>query len=189
MAIIAPVTVLFVASGDWLTAAILGEKWLPMVSVLQFAAVAAVIRALVATGQPLFLALNHPRTVFYIQMTKALTLVIFIYPLARGFGTTGAAVALLFNSIAMVCVWLPSIRYHCGISLRIVWLSCFPLFLAVITMGSILYGGRIYYSNTLQLETVHLMILILLALSSYFFGLWICYRNKLHRARHKPCSL
>lgn len=77
------------------TQILLTKKWLPMVPTMQVLALAGLLRSIVATMSPVFLAVNRPEIDTKFQTIRFLCLALLIYPLAIRWGIYGVSLAVL----------------------------------------------------------------------------------------------
>jgi lipopolysaccharide exporter len=73
----------------------LGEKWAPIVPVMQILVVAGAIRSVAATTGPVFIAMGKPKIDTIWQILRLAVLFIAVFPLALEWGINGAALAVL----------------------------------------------------------------------------------------------
>lgn len=101
-----PLSALIAALAEIFTQTVLGEKWLPIVAVLQILALFGLFRSLGGTTGAVFLALGRPDIRAKIQLGQLIVFAATIYPLARAMGIAGVALAatlhaLIFTSYAV----------------------------------------------------------------------------------------
>jgi len=89
---------IFILAPDF-TKLFLGEKWMPMVPVMQTLTIWGLIRSVGATTGPLFLAVGRPDLVTKLQLVKFILLVILIYPLTVKWGILGTSLAVVINAL------------------------------------------------------------------------------------------
>lgn len=83
----------------------LGEKWLPMVPVLQILVLAGLIRSIAATLGPFFVGIGRPDIDTKGQIIRLIGLMITIYPLTLYWGLIGASISVLFSISVFVFVF------------------------------------------------------------------------------------
>jgi O-antigen/teichoic acid export membrane protein len=88
------------------TSVVLGERWLPMVPAMQVMAVAGCLRAIAATGGALFKGAGIPDWDFRMNVLRAGTIVLTIWPLTKMWGITGAAVSITIGIATTLPIWL-----------------------------------------------------------------------------------
>ncbi len=81
---------------------VLGTKWLDAIPVLKVLSLFTVARVIASLFYPLFLAFKKQRYITISTLVSILVLAIFIIPLTRMFGITGAAASALIGSIAAI---------------------------------------------------------------------------------------
>jgi lipopolysaccharide exporter len=79
----------------------LGEKWLPMVPAMYALVWWGIIRGLVGTMSPVFLAIGKPKIVTTMQFFQVILLIILIYPLTIHWNILGTSIAVLFSATIM----------------------------------------------------------------------------------------
>jgi len=99
-------------------ARLLGPEWLPAVPVMQFLAVAMVFRIVMTMATQLFYAIGRLRLVFAVNAVRVAVLALAIYPLLRGFGTSGVAVSVLLSCLAGAVMCIVETRASLGVRLR-----------------------------------------------------------------------
>ncbi len=110
VALAAPAAVGIALLGPPFVRFFLKEAWAPMIPPLILLACAGWIRALSATGIPLFQACGVPRWSFFMQAARALALIALIAPLTRRWGVEGAAFGMIAVALAGAIVWLIGMR-------------------------------------------------------------------------------
>jgi lipopolysaccharide exporter len=78
---------------------ILGPKWISITSAFQILAWAGAASAFVAVVDPLFMGIGQPKLATQASFFRVVILGIFIYPLTKGFGISGVALALTLSAI------------------------------------------------------------------------------------------
>ena len=96
----------------------LGEKWAAAIPLVPILAAQALIRALAATGGPLYLAAGHPNYSFWTNVVRVSVLAVTIYPLASAYGLAGVCISTLLAHAAMLPLWVIFIRRILGLKLR-----------------------------------------------------------------------
>ncbi len=91
---------IFILASDF-TKIFLGDKWMPIVPVIQVLVWCGVIRSLVGSMSPIFLSIGRPKIVTKLQAIQAVLLFILIYPLTVYGNILGVALAVLFSASAM----------------------------------------------------------------------------------------
>lgn len=75
----------------------LGDKWLPMVPVMQVLAFASLVRSIAATAGPVFHGIGKPKIDTRWQVVRLIVLVVLLYPLTMRWGILGASISVLFS--------------------------------------------------------------------------------------------
>ncbi|MFH1760217.1 MAG: lipopolysaccharide biosynthesis protein, partial [bacterium] len=90
---------IFILAHDF-TKIFLGEKWLSIVPVLQVLVFAGLVRSIMATIGPVFLAAGKPRIDTKWQLIRLLVLITLIYWFTVKWGMVGTAVAVVASNVA-----------------------------------------------------------------------------------------
>jgi len=145
-----PITVGMVLLAPEFTRIFLGEKWMPIVTVMQLLAVAGLIKSIVSTGSPLFVGSGYPNYEFYMQLIRGLTIIIIIYPLIIYMGISGAALGVILSIVGMSIIWYPLSQKITKASWR-KYFDTFlpPLFCSLLMAGSI-YIAKLYWNPIQQ---------------------------------------
>jgi hypothetical protein len=91
------------------------ESALFYVVLLLFAAT-GIVTSMVWTGRPAFMGTGRPQIVFHMQVARAATIFLFIYPLSARWGFAGAASAILLSQTSAHIVYFVNIRRQFGIT-------------------------------------------------------------------------
>ncbi len=83
-----------------ITVTLLGEKWIPIVPVIQVFAFGGLLRALGSTVSPIFQAIGKPDIITKMQVVILISLAILIYPLTVRYGISGTALAATGAAVA-----------------------------------------------------------------------------------------
>jgi O-antigen/teichoic acid export membrane protein len=108
--IAAPFSMILITLGHELTRVLLGEKWLPMVPVLQIICLSSFLRALFSNTGPLFNGVGKPQYVFFINIVQAILLLIFLVPMTIFFNISGTALGALFVAIIIGFILLGMLK-------------------------------------------------------------------------------
>lgn len=90
-----PVSVLIYMLAPEFTQLFLGEKWLPLVSVMQVLVLAGFIRSVSSTTDPIFQGLGKPKTETGFKLLRFAILMLLLYPLTVRYGILGTSFAVL----------------------------------------------------------------------------------------------
>ena len=112
VAICIPVATGIMVMGEDFVGIFLGRKWMLIVPILDLLALASLINSIAHTGRPIFMASGIPKALFHMQIARAVTIMLFTYPLALRWGIYGASVAELLSGISMFAVAGLNIRRH-----------------------------------------------------------------------------
>jgi O-antigen/teichoic acid export membrane protein len=84
----------------------LGDKWTPMNTALKILAISGMLRAIVATGTSLYLAVYRPRLEFLTTVLGTAAMVIAVFPMTSRWGLAGTAAAVLLGNAVVLPVWV-----------------------------------------------------------------------------------
>ncbi len=130
-----PLTVFIIMAAPEIVHGVLGSKWAPAIAPLQILAFAGFIRAVVATGGPLFLGSGHPKWDFWMNLVRVLMVAMTIYPLTVTCSTSGTSISVVLGLTATLPIWL-KVKDLTGVS----WshlAGCFHL--------GLLFGGATFF--------------------------------------------
>lgn len=88
------------------TVVVLGEDWVPIVPALQVMAVAGFVRGIATTGGAIFRGTGFPEWDFRMNLIRAVTILLTIWPLTNYMGITGAAISITLGIGVTIPVWL-----------------------------------------------------------------------------------
>lgn len=173
--------IVFLASN--FTRLFLGERWLPMVPVMQILAAAGLIKSIISTGSPLFVGAGRPNFEFYMQFTRGLIIIIGIYPLTIYMGIPGAALCVILSVVGMLIIWYPFSQNITKAS----WDKYAntlgpPLFSSLFMAGSIclsrLHWNPIQQPPILAVSVfIGISIISILVYMAVMYALQLCYHN------------
>jgi O-antigen/teichoic acid export membrane protein len=153
----------------------LGEKWLPVVPVMQLVAVGALIKSVVSTGSALFMGSGYPRYEFYMQLMRVIIIVLAIYPAVIYMDISGAAGCVILSMLGMLVVWYIYTRRITGASREFYAKSFGPPLLGSLVMGGVIYLSMMFWkASWLSLPVfigIGVLGLLVYAGVIYLFGL------------------
>ena len=100
-----PLTAFIVLTAPHIVVGILGEKWQAAVIPLQILAIAGLLRAIAATGGPVFIGSGHPHMDFWMNLGRTSVIAVSIYPLTKLFGVAGTSFSVVLGLAATLPVW------------------------------------------------------------------------------------
>jgi len=100
-----PLTVFIIVAAPEIVLGLLGPKWAPAILPLQLLAVAGFIRAVAATGGPLFVGTGRPHMDFWMNLGRVSVIAITIYPLTMAWGVAGTSLSVVLGLAATLPVW------------------------------------------------------------------------------------
>lgn len=160
---------IFLFANDF-TRIVPGDKWLPMVPVMQILAIRGMIRSMGASVSHVFSAVGHPELGTRLMVLKTVILFVLIYPLTVKWGILGAAMAVTINSLMIfplaLYVSFRLLRFNIWKMLKVMIL---PL-VSVLIMLAVMTLIRSYMvSETSIIEfTLHIVIAAGVFLSTVF---------------------
>ncbi len=175
VAISIPVAIGIVFLAPDFTMIFLGEKWMPMVPVMQLLAVAGLIKSIISTGSPLFTGSGRPNFEFYMQLIRALIIITAIYPLTVYMGVSGAALSVILSIVGMLIIWYPFTQHITKVSWD-KYANAFwpPLFSSLFMAGSI-YLAKLCWNPIQQPLTLAVLVFIGISTMSIFTYIAIMY--------------
>jgi O-antigen/teichoic acid export membrane protein len=117
----------------------LGEQWIPMVPAMQIMAVAGLLRAVTATGGAIFHGAGVPRYDFWMNTSRAGTILLTIWPLANMWGITGVAVSITLGIATTIPFFVYKTAEITGLSL-----SKYATSFAGPMLCSVVMAGAVY---------------------------------------------
>jgi len=175
-AISIPITVGIVLLAPEFTGIFLGQKWMPMVPVMQLLAIAGLMKSIASTGSPLFKGSGNPNYEFYMQLVRGLIIIIVIYPLTALMGISGAALGVIISIIGMVVVWYPLSQRITGISGYQYLDTFWPPLLSSLLMAESIYIAKLYWNpigQPLTLAILTFAIIVLMSICVYIVALFL----------------
>ncbi len=142
----------------------LGEKWMPMVLALRILSISGLMRSIAATGGPLFRAAGRPNIPFWINLMRAIVIVISIYPLTVRYGIEGTAISVLLSiTFTMPFRWKASSKIIQYSNKRLV-IRLLPSIVGTGLMAIVLW---VIQSAFGRMDFVEFVGLVIIALISY----------------------
>lgn len=171
--IIIPVNLgLFVLAPE-IVHALLGEKWLPIVPVLQVLCFFGILRALGGTTGPVFYSVGKPKMLFKLNLFALTVLAILLYPLTSKYGILGAGIAALISTVIANTWAFFKVAKILKITLKEIIKGVCLAITCSIVMILVVYSLKLLLSMSLT----NLIILIVLGIISYFLPLMILGRQ------------
>lgn len=123
-----------------LVGALYGEKWLPIVPSFMVLCAFGLERAIGSIAGPVFLALNKPKMVWWLGLSKLLTMLVCIVPLTRRYGILGTSLAVTFSAVVIQCLVVPSTARLLQISMLEIFKQLTTAFGGTLLMMGVLVG-------------------------------------------------
>jgi len=101
-----PMSVGIVLVAPEFTRIVLGKQWMPMVPAMQIMAIAGLLRAVAGTGGAIFKGAGIPRYDFWMNSTRAGTILLTVWPLADRWGITGVAASITLGIASTIPFYL-----------------------------------------------------------------------------------
>lgn len=105
MSMAIPLTAFLVVAAPQIILGLLGAQWEQAIVPLRILAVAGLLRAVNATGGPLFIGAGRPQMDFWMNLGRASVIATATYPLTRWFGLSGTAAAVVLALAVTLPVW------------------------------------------------------------------------------------
>ena len=105
MSLALPLTVFIVLAAPEIVLGVLGSRWQAAIVPIEILAVAGLLRAIAATGGPVFVGTGRPRMSFSLQVVRVSVFAISIYPLTKLFGVAGTCCSIVCGIAATLPVW------------------------------------------------------------------------------------
>jgi O-antigen/teichoic acid export membrane protein len=105
VALATPLTAFLVFASPQIIIGLFGSQWEAAILPTRILALAGFLRAIAATGGPLFVGAGYPHMDFWMNLGRAITIVIFAYPLTYRFGLQGTAVSVVLALITTIPIW------------------------------------------------------------------------------------
>lgn len=159
--------------GKDFTRIVLGEKWLPMVPALSILAVAVLLESMVLTGSSLFVGRGKPKFDFQMQLVRALTIVILIYPFSLLWGISGAAFTVVLSALGTGIVYYRRLKKELRVALpylsRIFGPPLISSSVMVVFIFTLKFFIKTFDSVNLLPGVILLFLTVCLAVFVYFF--------------------
>ena len=159
------------------TGLFLGQKWLPIVPIMQILALAGLIRSLSATSSNLFYAVGQPKIDTALLVIRIVVLIGIIYPLTLYYGMAGVAAAVLISLVAsgfgFSIMAVKIVRCRVGDFLARVMFSIINTVIAMLV--------PYYVKNLIRVGLVEFVILAMTWLSIYLLLSYLSDRLLLNR--------
>jgi len=102
-----PLAAMIYSLAPQFTSLFLGDKWAPMVPVLQLLCLFGAVRAVNATMGPLLQGIGKPKTIAYVSAMQLTLMALLIIPLTSRYDILGTAVAVTIPNIFTLAYLLP----------------------------------------------------------------------------------
>ena len=115
----------------------LGAEWVKMIFSLKLLSIAVLLKSVASTATPVLKGSGHPRYSFNIQLTRAVSTLVLIFPLINFFGMNGAAWTVLITNSLLIISWWRQINRLFEFSVKNVVQTFGPPLLAALVMGAL----------------------------------------------------
>jgi O-antigen/teichoic acid export membrane protein len=109
--LVLPLTALLVFAAPEIVLGLLGEQWADAIVPLQILTFAGLLRAIAATGGPLFVGSGMPHMDFWMNVCRVGMIAVFIYPLTMRFGVAGTSFCIVLALASTLPLWARVLRY------------------------------------------------------------------------------
>jgi len=157
----APISLCFLVTAPTLVPLLYGEKWLPVIPILQLLAAFATFRPLLDDTVSILVATHKQRQLSWLLLSQAVTLIILAPPLTWQFGATGTAlsVGITFLISAIFLLYFG----HSYLKINVWQAAGLPITNSLLTLA--LYFVITY---TLHLENFNLPIRLMIEVVTWF---------------------
>ncbi|MCD4843593.1 MAG: lipopolysaccharide biosynthesis protein [Methanosarcinales archaeon] len=159
-----------------------GDKWLPVVDVLEILCIYGVIRAMLKISENLYLAAGRPEIITRINCLQLILILILIYPLTFHYGILGTGISVTLPSIFILILGLVESGRIIDKSL----LSIIKTILPGLCGSVIMVVVVLMLQNLISSYSPVLILILSIAMGSfsYFIFLWIAQKDKLEELKH-----
>ncbi len=105
-----PLTAFIIFAAPQIVLGLLGPKWADAILPAQILALAGFIRAVAATGGPLFVGSGRPHMDFWMNLGRVSIIALAIYPLTVFWGVAGTSAAIVLGLAGTLPVWASVVR-------------------------------------------------------------------------------
>jgi O-antigen/teichoic acid export membrane protein len=113
-----PVMLLVIGLVEDFVGVFIGEKWQPIVLPAKILAISGLLRSIVSSCGPLFIALGKPKQDSYLNFMRLAVMAITVYPLTVSHGITGAAISALLGLVATLPYYFYRLSKDINVSLK-----------------------------------------------------------------------
>ena len=130
--------------GEEFVSIALGDRWSPIVRPLQIFVVSGLCMSIARTVRPVLMARGLLDVMVKLELVRVSVLAVLIYPLAVGFGVSGAAVAMLIGSATLLLLSSVQLQQQLGLSAEALGRMFVPAIVASLLMcGAVLVFKRV----------------------------------------------
>lgn len=136
------VTVIIWFMAPYLVNLIIGEKWEPIIPLIQILVIAGLVRSVAALGGALFQASNRPDLDFKMNLPRLVVIVTLIWPFSARWGLEGACLVVLLAISSTLPVWFYGLNKIAGLRfLDVIRVNGLALVSSAV-LGGALFGLR-----------------------------------------------
>lgn len=161
---------IFILASDF-TMIFLGEKWMPIVPVMQILVIWGLMLSIGSMIGTLWLSVGKPQMVTFLQVAKLVILAILIYPFIIWWGISGAALAVVIAAFIPTLIAYfeaaKTINYHIS---NLSYLIAIPL-ISTIIMIAVIHLIKVYLFIQINLSLFFL--LVLAGFATYIFMIFL----------------
>ena len=148
----------------------LGQNWLPIVPVMRILVFAGLLRSIIESSRPLFMAVGIPKLEFWMNFTRFIVIVVTIYPLTKTYAISGTAISVLLGLIIALPFWIyTSSKIICN-----KYLVLFKLILPSI-LGSLIMAGVLIFLLQIITQVTIFFFIILSLIGLIVYGTVLLY--------------
>jgi len=155
--------------GREFTVIFLGDKWLPIVPVLNILVVAGVTRALIAAGGALFQGKGIPNINLRLNTIRLFTMAITIYPLTLIFNINGVALSVVLGNLSCFPFWFKSAIEITDTPLKEYLKIISPPFLGTIIMSLSIFLTK----GLIEINALTFVLIVLIGFLTYLVFMYI----------------
>ena len=102
LAIFLPIAIIFIVAAQPIVSVLLGDKWEAIIPIFPILVLGGLFRGLGTIGMDFFIATGKPKIAFYVELAKAICLMIGLYPFFMLGGLEGIAWASTMSTIILM---------------------------------------------------------------------------------------
>ncbi|MCC7538385.1 MAG: lipopolysaccharide biosynthesis protein [Deltaproteobacteria bacterium] len=141
----------FLGTAAFLVPVVVGERWAPVVPLVQLLMIGGMLRSFLALGGALFLGTGRPDLDVWMNLPRLVVLAILIAPFSWWWQVDGVALASIASVAACFPVWIYGVRKQIGLGMAEVLRANALALVASTLLGLVVVGAsRIVVSSDVQ---------------------------------------